>query len=85
MKVVKNKIKQEELDAIVAKQSELGAIINQIGGFEARKHELLHDFALLNGELEGLKADLEKAYGSVNVDLKTGEYTPIETKDESGS
>jgi hypothetical protein len=85
MKVVKNKIKQEELNAIVAKQSELGAIINQIGGFEARKHEKLHEFAQLNGELEELKSGLEKEYGSVNIDLTTGEYTPIEKKDEPGS
>lgn len=85
MELVKNKIKKEELEAIVAKQAELSSVINQIGGFEARKHELLHDFAQLNSSLEELKSNLEKDYGSVNIDLTTGEYTPIEKKDEPGS
>ena len=86
MKVVKEmKIKEEELEAIVSKQTELSAIVNNIGGIEVKKHELLHEFAQANGALEELKSNLEKEYGSVNIDLSTGEYTPIETKDEPGS
>jgi hypothetical protein len=32
----------------------------------------------VNKDIEGLKVELEKEYGSVNINLETGEYTEIE-------
>ena len=48
---------------------------------ETQKHGLLHDVAEVNRKVEEFKAELEKQYGAVSIDLKTGEYTKIE--DES--
>ena len=34
-------------------------------------------------EIEATKVELEEEYGSINIDLKTGEYTIIEKEDDS--
>ena len=52
---------------------------------EAKKHELLHSFARINGELEDIKKDLEKNYGQININLETGEYTEVEKEDEQSN
>jgi len=80
-----SKIKKEELESIVSKQNEVNGIINNIGILEAKKHEFLHSFAQINGELEDIKKDLEESYGQINIDLKTGEYTEVVKEDEQDS
>lgn len=77
------KITKEQLDLVVSQQSELSKVLNDIGALEANKHSLLHKIADINKSIEQTKADLEKEYGSINIDLKTGEYTIIETEDNS--
>ncbi len=77
-----SKIKKEELESIVSKQNEVTSIMNNIGLLEAKKHEFLHSFAKVNGELEDIKKDLEESYGQINIDLKTGEYTEVVKEDE---
>ena len=62
-------------------QDKLIGLVNQIGMIETQKHGLLHDVAEVNRKVEEFKAELEKQYGAVSIDLKTGEYTKIE--DES--
>ena len=76
------KITDEQLEQIVKQQEELNGLINQIGALEANKHSLLHSIAGVNEKIEDSKKALEEEYGSVSIDLKTGEYTVIE-KEES--
>ena len=75
------KITKEQLDKVVSQQSELSKVLNDIGALEANKHSLLHKIADVNKDIEQTKAELEKEYGAINIDLKTGEYTIIETED----
>ena len=77
------KITNEQLKQIVTQQEELNALINQIGTLEANKHSLLHSIAGVNEKIEASKKALEEEYGSVSIDLKTGEYTIIEKEDDS--
>jgi hypothetical protein len=76
------KITQEELDKIVKAQKEINEILTQIGAVETQKHGLLHKIAEINQFLEEAKADLEKTYGPVSINLETGEYTKIEKEKE---
>ena len=76
------KITKEQLDKVVSQQSELSKVLNDIGALEANKHSLLHKIADVNKVIEQTKAELEKEYGAINIDLKTGEYTIIETEDD---
>ncbi len=72
------KIKEDELLLIQEQQKNLSELINNIGVLESQKHGLLHQIADANKEVEEFKAELEKEYGPVNIDLKTGEYSDIE-------
>ena len=76
------KITQEELDKIVKAQKEINEVLTQIGAIETQKHSLLHRIADVNKFLEEAKADLEKTYGPVSINLETGEYTKIEKEKE---
>ena len=76
------KIKEEELKIIQEQQKELNSIMHNVGVLEAQKHGLLHKFAGINQEVEDIKAELEKEYGAVNINLETGEYTKIEEEKE---
>jgi len=75
------KIKEEQLDKIKKQQESLARIVSEVGYIEARKHGLLHELAGINIEVEDYKKELEKEYGSVNIDLETGEYTKVEKED----
>ncbi len=77
-----SKIKKEELESIVSKQNEANSVITNLGLLEAKKHELLHTFAQVNAQMEDIKKDLEAAYGNVNIDLQTGEYTEIKEDEQ---
>lgn len=78
------KIKKEQLDEIVGLQTKLNEIISNIGVLETQKHGFLHDVAEVNKKIEEFKAGLEKEYGAISIDLKTGDYTEIE-KDGDGN
>lgn len=72
------KITEKQLKQINESQDKLMGLVNQIGILESQKHGLLHQVADANKELEDFKLELEKEYGPVNINLKTGEYEIIE-------
>jgi hypothetical protein len=72
------KITEKQLKQINENQEKLMGLVNQIGILESQKHGLLHQVADANKELEDFKLELEKEYGPVNINLKTGEYEIIE-------
>ena len=76
-----SKITEEQLKTVNKNQEKLIGLVNQIGMIETQKHALLHQVADVNKETEEFKSLLEKQYGAISIDLKTGEYTEIE--DES--
>lgn len=76
------KITDEQLKKVVEQQDELSSILNKIGVIESQKHSLLHQIAEVNKEIEEQKLKLEEEYGSISINLKTGEYTIIEKEEE---
>jgi hypothetical protein len=77
-----SKITDEQLEKLHKQQTALNSLLNKIGIVESNKHALLHDLAGLNKDVEEFKLELEEEYGSININLETGEYSKIE-KDES--
>ena len=75
-------ITAEELKTIKDQQTELGTVINQIGQLEASKHAMLHRIAGVNESIEETKKELETKYGSVNINLEDGTYTPVRKEEE---
>jgi len=78
-----NKITTEELEKIQKQQGELNKIINNVGVLETQKHGLLHELAVVNKDVEDFKLELEKTYGSVNINMEDGSYEAIEKKEEN--
>jgi len=74
------KITKEELDSIVENRSKINELMQQIGVLEANKHAALHEVAEVNKLINNQKSDLEAKYGSINIDIETGNYTEIETE-----
>jgi predicted nucleic acid-binding Zn-ribbon protein len=73
-----NKITTEELEAVVKNQNAQQAYLSNIGSLEFQKSVLSAELSGLVQESEELKKSLEEAYGQVQIDLKTGEYTEVE-------
>ncbi len=76
------KITEEQLKKVVQQQDELSSILQNIGVVESQKHSLLHKIADVNKDIEDYKLELEKEYGAISIDLKTGEYTIIEKEEK---
>lgn len=73
-----NKITPEWLNKINDQQRGINMLLNNIGVLEAQKHVLLHQLGELHKEVEDTKTELESIYGSVNINLQDGSFTPIE-------
>jgi hypothetical protein len=78
-----SKIKEEQLKTLVEQKTATDELIINLGMLEAKKHELLHTFAQISGELEDTKKDLEEEYGKINIDLQTGIFTRAEDEQDS--
>ena len=77
----KKKLTKSELEAINKVIQTMNGVQQAIGTLELQKVDLLNSYARYNAELQEQQALLEEKYGSVNIDLTSGELTPIE--DES--
>jgi len=77
------KITEEELKVVQEQQVNYQKIIEQLGLSDVRKHTLLSQLDLLLPKIEENKQALEEKYGSININIQTGEYTEIE-KDDDG-
>ena len=73
-----NKIKKEELEKIKRQATKTNQLLNEVGYLESRKHQLLHDLAGLNEEIDIYKQELEKTYGQVTINLEDGSFEEIE-------
>ena len=49
---------------------------------EAQKSAILGKFHEVNKETEDFKKELEEEYGSININLEDGTYTPIEKEED---
>ena len=76
------KLTKKELEEVKSIKQELDSTINNIGVLETQKHALLHKVAEVNEKLAKSKKEFEDKYGSINIDLVTGEYTAIEKEEE---
>jgi hemerythrin len=75
-------ITKEQLTKIQEHQKQLSDLLRDIGFVEVQKHALLHKQAGLNQEIEDFKAELEKEYGAITIDIETGSYTEIVKEEE---
>jgi hypothetical protein len=75
-------IKKDQLKKIQDFQKELNKLLNETGFLEAQKTAVLAKFHEVNKQTEDFKKELEEEYGSININLEDGSYTPIEKEEE---
>ncbi len=82
MSEVKQMITEDQLKKIQDFQQGLNKLLNEVGFLEAQKTSVLSKFHEVNKETEDFKKELEKEYGSININLEDGSFTPIEKEEE---
>lgn len=71
---MKAKISQEELDSLREAISNLNESKIILGDLQTQAHFAQIQVIQMNEKLEELKKSLEDSYGSINLDINTGEY-----------
>jgi FtsZ-binding cell division protein ZapB len=66
------KITDEQLEKIQTIVSNINRSQMEIGKFETQKHLLTHKVAQIQEELKGLQDELEKQYGTVDINIENG-------------
>lgn len=70
----KQVVSKEHLEKLNNLQKAISSNLTRIGAIEFDKQKLILQVENLNSDLEDFKLELEKEYGSVTIDLATGEY-----------
>jgi len=76
-----NKITDEQLKDVTAKQAQINDAIHRIGMLEVQKEGVKRMLEDVSKEMEEMKKALEEEYGQNNINLQNGEYTPIEKEE----
>ena len=66
------KVTEKQLTQIQSVVDRINNAQMNIGQLEARKHQLLHMIAGVNDELTLLQSELEKEYGTNDINIKDG-------------
>ena len=66
------KITDEQLKAVQKLINGINRGQLEVGAMELQKHENMHGITLLRVELETLQNELEKQYGTIDIDIKNG-------------
>jgi len=81
VKEVANKISEEQLTKVRDQQQKLNEGLRTLGVLDVQKQNLRNQIEGVSKEIEETKAELEKEYGQVNINLEDGTYSEIEKKD----
>jgi len=73
-------IETTELDAIQDLVSKTNQGNLEIGRLETQKHKVMHMMQDNDKVMMELQGTLEEKYGKVNIDIKTGEISPLEVE-----
>ena len=72
-----NKLEKELVEKLAQQQEAKSKIQSDLGALELQKHALLHAFAQVQSEQDAISKEIEEKHGPVQIDLKTGEISPI--------
>ena len=67
------KITDEQLKKVQSIVNTLNRAQLELGMMETKKHTLLHNIQTVQDQLTVLQSEFEKEYGTVNINIQTGE------------
>lgn len=73
-------IESSELESIQDLVSKTNQGNLEIGRLESQKHRIIHAMQENEKVMQALQTQLEEKYGKVNIDIKTGEISPLEVE-----
>ena len=78
------KITDEQLQKVQTIVNTLNRVQLELGMLETKKHGMLHNIQAVQDQLTLLQSEFEKEYGTVNINIQTGEinYEDGETNKE---
>jgi hypothetical protein len=71
------KIKAEELEAVRLAVSNFNRAKSSLGDYEYQKAQLISQASLFESVLKTEQQKLEDTYGSITINLETGEYEEV--------
>ena len=72
LKAKAEKVTEEELKKLNEVVSNINSLQSEIGRLEAQKHTYLHKLAMVRDEAALMQAELEKNYGTADVNINDG-------------
>lgn len=78
-----SKLKKEELELLQKQENGKAELKLRIGDYQYQIFLLQQAIYSIDLEQKETKEELEKSYGKINVDLKTGEFEVLEEEKES--
>jgi len=66
------KITDEQLEKVQKLINGINRGQLEVGAMELQKHENMHGITILRGDLEKIQGELEKEYGTIDIDIKNG-------------
>jgi len=67
------KITAEQLKKVQETVNTMNRAQLEVGSMEMKKHELMHQLAGVKEELSKLQTELQEEYGTIDVNIQTGE------------
>ena len=71
------KITEKQLEKLRGYVTAINQGQAQLGGIEVQKHQLLHQIAQVQSELQGFQKDLEDEYGKISINIQDGSYEAV--------
>ena len=70
----KQVVSKQHLEKLVENRNNISALLNNIGVLEVEKSNVLESLKDAYAKMEQIKKELEEVYGSVTINVETGEY-----------
>ena len=67
------KITDEQLEKLQSIVSNINQFNMEIGRLETAKHKILHQATITDEALKAMQSELQEQYGSIDVNIQTGE------------
>ena len=74
---IEGKITEKQLEKLRGYVTAINQGQSQLGGIEIQKHQLLHQVAHVQSELQGFQKDLEDEYGKISINIQDGSYEEV--------
>ena len=76
-----SKITNEELNQVQSVINDINRGQLEVGSIESKKHNLLHHISALQEQLGKIQSELKETYGTVDINIQTGEINYNEQTD----